>query len=329
MKQQATTQANSTFEPYPVEIQAPDISAFAEGNCGVPYVYSFDSGVSGPHVMINALTHGNEFCGAIAVRELLLSNVRPRRGKLTLAFANHAAFSRFDAANPDASRFVDRDFNRVWTEKLLDDPSQDCSELRRAREMRPVIDKVDLLLDLHSMHERCAPLMLSGPLEKGVTYARQMALPGNIIVDAGHAEGRRLRDYSGFGDPASCKNALLVECGQHWERNAETVARQCAARFLMLARTVNENDIPRAWRAAPEPYPRVIRVTDAIVANSMDFHFSSDYRGLETFPEKGTVYAVRDGQPLATPYPNCVMVMPSLRQLRPGVTVVRLGRLDS
>jgi hypothetical protein len=35
----------------------------------------------------------------------------------------------------------------------------------------------------------------------------------------------------------------------------------------------------------------------------------------------------RDGEPVVTPYPDCVLVMPSLRQLRPGVTVVRLGRL--
>ncbi|QVN23933.1 hypothetical protein [Burkholderia pyrrocinia] len=31
--------------------------------------------------------------------------------------------------------------------------------------------------------------------------------------------------------------------------------------------------------------------------------------------------------PVVTPYPDCVLVMPSLRQLRPGVTVVRLSRL--
>ena len=34
-----------------------------------------------------------------------------------------------------------------------------------------------------------------------------------------------------------------------------------------------------------------------------------------------------NGEPVVTPYPDCVLVMPSLRQLRPGVTVVRLGRL--
>ncbi len=42
----------------------------------------------------------------------------------------------------------------------------------------------------------------------------------------------------------------------------------------------------------------------------------------------GTVLGHDDGEPVTTPYDNCVLVMPSSnRPLRPGVTVVRLGRL--
>ncbi|MGF6605561.1 hypothetical protein OKW45_000461 [Paraburkholderia sp. WSM4175] len=35
-----------------------------------------------------------------------------------------------------------------------------------------------------------------------------------------------------------------------------------------------------------------------------------------------------NGEEVRTPYDNCMLVMPSLRQLRPGVTVVRLGRIE-
>lgn len=52
-----------TFETYPIEIEFPDIARHAPGNTGIDYVRTFDSGVAGPHVMINALTHGNEVCG--------------------------------------------------------------------------------------------------------------------------------------------------------------------------------------------------------------------------------------------------------------------------
>lgn len=55
----------------PVELEAPDISAYAEGNTGVPYVTTLDSGKPGPDAMINAVIHGNEICGAIAIDFLL------------------------------------------------------------------------------------------------------------------------------------------------------------------------------------------------------------------------------------------------------------------
>jgi predicted deacylase len=311
---------------YPIELDPPDLSPFAAGNSGVPYLYTFDSGEPGPHVMVNALTHGNEICGAIAVAELLQHGIRPYRGKLTLSFANVAAFERFDHAKPDASRFVDQDLNRVWTEALLDDDSKQSCELARARAMRPVIDTVDLLLDLHSMHEKSAPLNVCGPLDKGIRLAQQLGTPAAIISDAGHPEGKRMRDYAGFGDAASPKNALLIECGQHWERSALTVARDVTARFLLLAGVVDRTALPAGWLQPLEQATDVIRVTTPVVASSMNFRFVAPFTGLEHFPQAGTVIAYDGEAPILTPYPDCVLVMPSLRQLRPGVTVVRFGK---
>ena len=89
-----------------VELSAPDISPHRQSATAVEYVHTFDSGAAGPHVMVNALTHGNEICGAIVVDRLLRQGVRPRRGKLTLSFANVSAFLRFDPGNPYATRFV-------------------------------------------------------------------------------------------------------------------------------------------------------------------------------------------------------------------------------
>lgn len=322
-------QVRPAFDAYPVEVEFPDIQPYAAGNTGIPFVYTFDSGVAGPHVMVNALTHGNEVCGAIAVKSLLDAGLRPRRGRLTLSFANVEAYGRFDPARPDASRFVDQDFNRVWSAAILDDAGRDSSELRRARAMRPVVDTADLLLDLHSMHEKSRPLIVSGPLDKGVALARALGTPADVIVDEGHPEGRRMRDYADFGDAASARNALLIECGQHWETAAVEVARDSTARFLLLAGVVDEADLPAGWLRPLPAAQRVVRVTEPVVATSMDFRFAGPYTGLETFAEAGTVIGWSNGEPVRTPYPNCVLVMPSLRQLRPGVTVVRLGRLEA
>ena len=73
---------------YPVSLTPPDISAYRAGNIGVEYVHRFDSGKPGSHVMISAVVHGNELCGAIAVDHLLKNEARPLHGKLTMAFMN-------------------------------------------------------------------------------------------------------------------------------------------------------------------------------------------------------------------------------------------------
>jgi predicted deacylase len=54
-----------------VELQAPDISAWLPSTTGVPGVHVFQSSLPGPTVLVQALTHGNEICGAIALHWLL------------------------------------------------------------------------------------------------------------------------------------------------------------------------------------------------------------------------------------------------------------------
>ncbi|WP_323119195.1 M14 family metallopeptidase [Burkholderia alba] len=316
------------FPHYPIEVDFPDLEPHRVGNTGVEHVYRFDSGVPGPSAMVNALTHGNEVCGAIVVDALLKSAVRPRRGSLVLSFANVAAYRRFDPERPDAARFVDQDFNRVWTPALLDDLSRQSVELTRARALRPFVDAADRLLDLHSMHERSAPLIVAGPLDKGTAFAVEVGAPATVIRDAGHPEGTRMRDYGGFGDPAGDKNALLIECGQHWEARAVAVARDSTARFLAATGVLDRDDLPADWFLPPPDAMRIVQVTEPVVAHSLDFRFAGAYTGLEHFADAGTIIGWSDGAPVRTPYPDCVLVMPSLRQLRPGVTVVRLGRLE-
>ncbi|MGH8704368.1 MAG: succinylglutamate desuccinylase, partial [Burkholderiales bacterium] len=218
-------------EHHPVEISPPDISPYRVGNAGVEYVHVLDSDRPGPNVMLQALTHGNEFCGAIALDYLLRQRAAPQAGRLTLAFANVAAFARFDFDDPDRSRYLDEDYNRVWAEEALAGP-RDSIELRRARELRPFVDAADYLLDLHSMHEPCRPIMVCGKSEKSVAFARRVGVPADLLLDTGHPAGLRMIERGAFNDPASPKAAVLIECGQHWERSAADVAVDTLFRFL-------------------------------------------------------------------------------------------------
>ncbi|MGI9382625.1 MAG: succinylglutamate desuccinylase, partial [Methyloligellaceae bacterium] len=167
---------------YPVELQAPDIAPYKAGNSGIDYVTTFDSGRDGPHVMITAIVHGNELCGPIALDWLLARNARPQNGRLTLGFVNVAAYANWDPDDPFASRWVDEDFNRVWTEEVLES-ERTSIELERARALRPLLDTVDLLLDIHSMQTPSPPMMMAGPLAKGRELARQVGVPELVVTD--------------------------------------------------------------------------------------------------------------------------------------------------
>ena len=320
-----STEAKSRIK---VDLKAPDIEPHRKSNTGTDFIHTFDSGAPGPHVLVNALTHGNEICGAIVVDRLLRQKVRPSKGRLTLAFANVAAFLRFDPANPYATRFVDEDFNRVWSPATLDGRGATV-ELKRARELRPFVDAADYLLDIHSMLEPSPPVMICGPLDKGIRFAFEVGIPEHIVCDAGHSNGTRMRDYGGFGDPASPKNALLVECGQHWELAAERVAWQTTWRFLSRLGVVDASLAAREIDPAPVPAQRLIRVTDAVIASSPSFRFAKPFAGLEVVPRQGDVIAWDGDEAVRAPYDNCVLVMPVPNNIKTGLTAVRLGRLET
>ncbi len=307
-----------------IELAAPDIRPYRTGNAGVDYVHRFAAPQPGPHVLVTAIVHGNELCGAIALDWLLRSDLRPRRGTLTLAFCNVEAYGRFDPAEPARSRFVDEDFNRVWDTRTLDG-ERDSAELQRARALRPVVDAADFLLDIHSMQNPTAPLMLCGPLEKGRAWARRVGFPRTIVSDAGHAAGRRMRDYGGFGDPDSARNALLVECGQHWERAAAEVARETMLRVLRDIGTLGGADVEVHLPVAPPPPARLIEITAAITVATDRFAFADAFVGMEIVPRRGTELGHDGETPVTTPYDDCVLIMPS-RRLTRGQTAVRLGR---
>ena len=311
---------------YPVELSPPDIEPYRAGNTGVEYVTTLDSDAAGPRVLVTALTHGNEICGAIALDRLLRAGLRPRRGKLTLAFDNVAAYHSFNPRYPVASRFVDEDFNRLWDEATLDGARQSI-ELDRARALRPFVDAADFLLDIHSMQHATAPLMLAGTLERSVGLARQVGIPELIMCDAGHAAGKRMRDYGPFGDPVSPKTALLIEAGQHWLARTGEVATDVMLRFLTALGILAREDAASIGGPdfAAQPRQRVIEVTEAVTITGDRFEFAGDYRGLEVLTPRGTLIGRDGGREVRTPYDDCVLIMPSRRSGR-GQTAVRLGR---
>lgn len=308
----------------PIEITVPDLEPYRRGTDGIPYVITVDSGTPGPHAVMTALVHGNELSGAWALIAILEQNIKPKRGRLTLAFVNVQALQHFNPWQPKASRFLDHDFNRLWDQGRLDSRER-SRELDRAREIRSLIESADWLLDLHSMQHAAEPLLLSGVAKKGQHLAMAMGYPRLIVADAGHHNGARMRDFGAFADANRPETALLVECGQHWAKSSIDIAITSCRQFLAALDLVEASHLDRLGRR-PKPAPQqIIEVTDTMTVKKGPFRFSRSVRGLDVVSKAGTIFAYDGDLPVATPYDDCVLIMPSQR-LNRGLTAVRLGR---
>ncbi|WP_292908611.1 succinylglutamate desuccinylase/aspartoacylase family protein [Niveispirillum sp.] len=308
-----------------VDLWPPDLSAWASGNGGPSFVHRFDSSVPGPHVVVNALMHGNEYSGAIAAATMLAAGIRPWRGILSFSFANIEAFGQFDPGFPVMSRYVDEDMNRVWSPQSLA-AGVASVERQRARELWPLFATADRVLDLHSMQHDRIPLMLCGRSGRGRDFARRVGLPGIIVADGGHAGGSRLIDHPRFTEGAEGPVALLAECGQHWDPASAVTALSVTARFLLAAGIVDAAALSPWLPSDDPPPPRLVEVTETVTVGTERFRFLKEYQGMDVIPTAGTVFAMDGEVPVHTPHDDCVLIMPSRSQAERGHTAVRLGR---
>lgn len=312
-----------------VELTPPDIAPYRHGNTGVDYVTTLTADEPGPHVALLALMHGNEVAGAIALDALFRMGLRPRRGRLTLAFGNVAAYRSFDARAPYSSRAIDEDMNRVWSPARLDG-IETSMELQRARQLRPVLESAEILLDLHSMTGDTAPLTLCGRTRRGQALAKALGYPAWIVADGGHAAGPRLIDYGPFAEPDGSRpdgdrTAILIECGQHWRQETAVVALESCLRLLLILDMVDADLVRPRLRQRDEPQ-RVVEVTEAVTAGSDSFRFADNFIGLEILPKAGSLVGWDGDRAIRTPYDQCVLIMP-VRRPKLGQTAVRLGRI--
>jgi predicted deacylase len=305
---------------FDVLISPPDITQWLSGDRGIPGVITRESGRPGPHVVLLSLMHGNEFAGAIVLDRLLREHVMPVRGTLSFAFVNIAAFQKFDPRTPTWSRFVDEDINRLWEETILASPRHSI-ELERARELRPLIDHADVILDLHSMLWPSEPLILCGATARGRALGQGMGWPPLVVADTGHANGPRLIDYVRFGGTNA--TAVLVEAGQHWRpETVDTTMVSVSGLLWHLGLVDDETNLPPLQPKAPG---RFAIVTDVITARTNAFAFVRAWYGGEVVAARNTVIAVDGSTEIRTPYDDCLLVMPSLRPGR-GHTAVRLAK---
>ena len=286
-----------------IEVLPRDLSAYRHGNVGIDYVHRFESGRPGPHVLVNALTHGNEFCGMTAATHLLDTGVRPRIGTLTVSLSNVAAYESFDPVRPFESRQLVHNFNRIWSPQWLDG-SEDSPELRRAREMRPVLAAADHILDLHSTSQDVTPFWVYPAFERNAAAALAIGRPSvHMVMPGGLGSGTPIIQHGRHGEADGHGVALVAECGQHFLRSTSALAVEVALDFV-----AHFGLIERAVQA--QGRQRRFELLQTLLVKTPEFAFTRPVIGFESYA-KGELIATDGVDEIRAPCEDCTILMPT------------------
>jgi len=294
-----------TQNPPAFEVLPRDLSAYRQGNVGIDYVHRFESGQPGPHVLINALTHGNEICGMVAATHLLDTGVRPRIGTLTISFANVAAYESFDQARPFESRQLVHNLNRIWSAGELDG-TDESPELLRARALRPVVAAADHILDIHSTSQDVEPFWVYPAYPRNADVALALGRPPvHLVMPSGLGSGTPLIQHGRHGLADSQGVALVVECGQHFLQSAADMATAVALDFLAHFGLIEAT----AGRPVPGPQRRY-ELLETCMVRTPGFRFTRPVQGFEVFA-KDELIATDGPHEIRALCDDCTVLMPT------------------
>ena len=294
-----------TQNPPVFEVLPRDLSAYRQGNVGIDYVHRFESGKPGPHVLINALTHGNEICGMVAATHLLDTGVRPLIGTLTISFANVAAYESFDQSRPFESRQLVHNLNRIWSAAELDGTA-DSPELQRARVLRPMVAAADHILDIHSTSQDVQPFWVYPAYPRNAEAALAIGRPPvHLVMPSGLGSGTPLIQHGRHGQADGGGVAVVVECGQHFRQSAADLATAVALDFLAHFGLI----APVADRPAPAEQRRH-ELLETCMVRTTDFRFTRPVQGFEVFA-KGDLIATDGPHEIRALCDDCTILMPT------------------
>ena len=202
---------------------------------------------AGPTLTVLGAVHGNERCGAEAIRSLIAQIdqgvVGVTRGTLQLVpVVNPRAYA-------EGVRFVERNLNRYLYPKEEKQYYED--------HLDPIVcgllDATDVLLDLHSYASQGGPFIFVGT-ERGaeLAYARSLGVT-DFVCGWSEAFGSGTgRESQGTTEYARTQGALAVtlECGHHHNPDAAAVGYRGILRAMAHLEMLGAGDLPDAAQRA-------------------------------------------------------------------------------
>jgi len=277
-------------------------------------VHAFCALEPGPRLLVLGGVHGDETCGSMAIERLraeLDGGMHAlRRGQLTLV----------PVANPLArrkgTREGERNLNRNFRPSPAGQPAADY-ETRITDLLCPLIDRHEVLLDLHSFESDGEAFAMIGPRDnRGALepfarareegrQARQLGTPRVVegwldiyaeglaqraaagetlpddAIDFGRGTNEYMRSRGGYG--------VTLECGQHRDPEAPEVGyRAILAVLRLLAMIDAPPDEP------PAPHPQVLRLAGVVLRHDAQDRFVRDWATFDPV-RRGDLVGIRAG----------------------------------
>lgn len=233
----------------------------------------YDSGKEGPTIGIMCMTHGNEFAGVETI-EAALSDIRSiTRGRVIVTCNNILAAQK-------NVRFMDRNMNRIFDPAMI----SDGYESERLDEIFPVLNQMEIAIDLHSVPTRPETpefTIIPGATPEQIELASQLDSTFQVLYPYKINETASSSDYM-LDQGTPC---LTYECGPEKTYDLEKAVMNIR-RFL---RYTGVSDI------ATEPFPESIWTSCNQTEQFTDiagFNFAEDFP-MESFQfvEKGKLIA--------------------------------------
>jgi len=282
-------------------------------------IHAFASLNPGPRLLVLGGVHGDETCGTAGIERVLAEldggAFQLLRGELTLV----------PVANPLARRRLQREGERNLNRLFKPQAAPADYEGRVTNVLCPVIERHDVLLDLHSFQSageafamigprdntgslepfaRAAeegllalhlgtPIVVEGWLDIYAAGLAQRAAGGAVAEDAidfGRGTNEYIRSCGGYG--------VTLECGQHQDPEAPEVAWRAIRRALAL---LGMAPLPPGLAALPPAPPRLLRLASVTDRLHEDDSFVRDW---------ATFDAVRRGEPIGMRHDGTLLCAP-------------------
>src|SRR3989338_6695361 len=278
-----------------------------------PYADSFGGVTPGPMVLVVGGTHGDEPMG-VQVIHALKEELKNQAvvGEIIVMIGNPEAVEK-------KVRFVDSDLNRFFGNEaaLKNKPLQArLKEEVRAREIMPLLKKVDYLLDIHSTLKPSIPFLYMENTKKHRKAVEEWSVPYIISPDYNFTNQAFRSCMDNIVD-AHGGVGITYETGwnqdnSHFESvlsNVKAFLKQTRAAF----HDFKSNELPSA--------PQSLFIYKELIAQTKKFVFEKDFNNF-AFVSKGEVIA-RDGTQCVSVDQDSYFIFPKMN-IKQGKTATYL-----